>query len=119
VTFGGNGQDWPPRRRGNPQDEALDNLREVAERINDFLRRVSPWTILPILLALYLLTGIYIVAPDERAVVLRFGKAVREERLEHGLAEILLTDDGDLHAAFFGGIESAPAPFSDLILPSS
>lgn len=78
MTFGGNGQDWPPRRRGTPQDEALDNLREVAERINNFLRRVSPWAILPILLALYLLTGIYIVAPDERAVVLRFGKAVRE-----------------------------------------
>jgi membrane protease subunit HflK len=78
MTFGGNGQDWPPRRRGTPQDEALDNLREVAERISGFLRRVSPWTILPILLALYLLTGIYIVAPEERAVVLRFGKAVRE-----------------------------------------
>lgn len=78
MTFGGNGQDWPPRRRGNPQDEALDSLRDAAEQVRKFLRRVSPWTVLPILLGLYMLTGIYTVAPDERAVVLRFGKAVRE-----------------------------------------
>ena len=33
----------------------------------------SPWLIVSIALAVYCLTGIYIVAPDERAVVLRFG----------------------------------------------
>src|SRR5205814_2300203 len=46
--------------------------------------------------------------------------AAREERVQHRLAEILLTDDGDLHqAAFFGGMEKAPAPLSEPILPSS
>jgi membrane protease subunit HflK len=40
--------------------------------------RVSPLVVLPIVLLLYGLTGIYIVAPDQRGVVLRFGKAVRE-----------------------------------------
>jgi hypothetical protein len=43
----------------------------------------------------------------------------REKGLEHGLAEILLTDDGDLHAAFFGGSENAPAAFRLLIFESS
>jgi len=39
----------------------------------------SPWPILAIGLVVYALTGIYIVAPDERAVVLRFGAVVREQ----------------------------------------
>ncbi len=38
--------------------------------------------------------------------------AAREQRLEHGLAEILLADDGDFHqAVFFGGRLKAPALF--------
>ena len=40
--------------------------------------RFSPWLIVAIALALYALSGIYIVAPDERGVVLRFGRVVRE-----------------------------------------
>lgn len=39
----------------------------------------SPWLVLSIVLALYLLSGIFIVAPDERAVVLRFGAFAREQ----------------------------------------
>jgi membrane protease subunit HflK len=39
---------------------------------------VSPFVVLPILLLLWALTGIYTVQPDERGVVLRFGRAVRE-----------------------------------------
>lgn len=38
----------------------------------------NPWWILGGAFLLYALTGIYIVAPDERAVVLRFGEVVRE-----------------------------------------
>jgi membrane protease subunit HflK len=40
--------------------------------------RFSPWLIVAIALALYALSGIFIVAPDERGVVLRFGRVVRE-----------------------------------------
>jgi hypothetical protein len=40
----------------------------------------------------------------------------REERLEHRFAEILLADDRDFHAAFFGGALRAPALFRELIL---
>lgn len=39
----------------------------------------SPWLALSIALAVYLLSGIFIVAPDERAVVLRFGAFAREQ----------------------------------------
>jgi membrane protease subunit HflK len=74
----GNGQGWPPRRRGGGPDEALENLRDIAERGRAVLRATSPWIVLAVLLVLYLLSGIYIIAPDERGVVLRFGRAVRE-----------------------------------------
>jgi len=40
--------------------------------------RFSPWLIVAIVLLVYGLTGIYIVAPDERGIVLRFGRVVRE-----------------------------------------
>src|SRR3990170_2899556 len=43
----------------------------------------------------------------------------REERLEHRPAEILLSDDRDFHAAFLGGMDSAPALFNAFILASS
>ena len=67
-----------------------DPLREVREVFETFRRRfggggggesgggLSPWPILVIALALYLASGIFIVGPDERGIVLRFGKAVRE-----------------------------------------
>lgn len=39
---------------------------------------MSPLVVLPILLVLWALTGIYIVRPEEQGVVLRFGRAVRQ-----------------------------------------
>jgi hypothetical protein len=42
-----------------------------------------------------------------------------KERFQDGLAEVLLTNDGDFHAAFLGGTENAPAPLRFLILLSS
>jgi membrane protease subunit HflK len=40
--------------------------------------RFGPLVVLPVVLLLWALTGIYTVQPDERGVVLRFGRAVRE-----------------------------------------
>lgn len=74
----GNGAEWQPPRRRSPQDDPLETLRQLSERWQGFSRRVSPWSILVVVAALYLLTGIYIVAPDERGIVLRFGAATRE-----------------------------------------
>jgi membrane protease subunit HflK len=39
---------------------------------------MSPWLLLGLALVAWLLSGIYIVAPDQRGVVLRFGRVVRE-----------------------------------------
>ena len=49
----------------------------------------------------------------------RYLVAAGEERFQHGLAEILLADDGDSHAAFLGGTENAPASFNEPIFASS
>lgn len=38
----------------------------------------NPWLILGVGLVLYSLSGIYIIAPDERGVILRFGQVVRQ-----------------------------------------
>lgn len=38
----------------------------------------NPWLLVAIALPLWLLSGIFIVAPDERGIVLRFGRVVRE-----------------------------------------
>jgi membrane protease subunit HflK len=38
----------------------------------------NPWLLIGLALPLWLLSGIFIVAPDERGIVLRFGKIVRE-----------------------------------------
>ena len=74
--------DWPPRRGngGDPLSDLRDLFEQVRARFAGRGRslRFSPWLLLAIVVALYLLSGIYTVAPDQRAVVLRFGRAVRE-----------------------------------------
>ncbi len=72
MTFG-NGN-WPSRE----SDDALSNLREFGRQWRGFFDSIGPGLLVLALLAAYLASGIFIVAPDERAVVLRFGKAVRE-----------------------------------------
>jgi membrane protease subunit HflK len=38
----------------------------------------SPWLLVGLAVPLWLLSGIFIIAPDERGIVMRFGKVVRE-----------------------------------------
>ncbi|MBI4514220.1 MAG: FtsH protease activity modulator HflK [Deltaproteobacteria bacterium] len=67
---------------GGPDDP----LEMVTQAWEDFRRRFAgggrgrfnPWLIVAIALLLYALSGVFIVAPDERGVVLRFGRVVRE-----------------------------------------
>ena len=68
----GNGN-WPPR-----DDDPTVALREFGRQWRTLFDRIGPGLILLFLLLAYLASGIFIVAPDERAVVLRFGKANRE-----------------------------------------
>ncbi len=66
-------------------------MRELQEILEGFRKRfgggsgggggggsLSPWPIAAIVLLIYLASGIFIVGPDERGVVLRFGEVVRE-----------------------------------------
>jgi len=83
----GPGRPGGPWSGGDPDDPI-----EILNRSwQDFRRRMgsggrgstpalnfSPWWIVGIALVLYLASGIFIVAPDERGVVLRFGRVVRE-----------------------------------------
>jgi membrane protease subunit HflK len=69
--------------RRPPADDPFSEVQRQLEQIRErFLRsgspRISPWYILAGAAVLYALSGIYIVAPDERGIVLRFGQAVRE-----------------------------------------
>lgn len=86
---GSHGND--PRRRA-PED-ILGEVRDLFERVRERLsagggtpagghgaggRRLSPWPFLLIALVLYLGSGVFIVAPDQRGVVLRFGAVARD-----------------------------------------
>ncbi len=69
-----------PHRPGeDPIADILDLLEKLRARFRRGGRaRVNPWLIVAIGLLVWAGTGIYIVAPDQRGVVLRFGKIVRE-----------------------------------------
>ncbi len=67
---------------GGGADDPLDALRGMWEQFRarwpgGGRTRVSPWLIVALVL-LYALSGIFIVAPDERGIILRFGQVVRE-----------------------------------------
>lgn len=74
--------EFPPRR---PPDDPLAEIRKIVEQVRDgFGTRgpirfnFNPLPFVVIALVLYVLSGIFIVAPDERGIVLRFGRVVRE-----------------------------------------
>ena len=68
------------------EEDPLHELREAIESVRkrfgggggDGGGGLSPWPILAIVAVLWLASGIFIVGPDERGIVLRFGKVVRE-----------------------------------------
>lgn len=79
-----------PGGSSNGPDDPLEALRDLWE---DFRGRVSdrkgsrsggpglsinPLIIVAVVLVLYALSGVFIVGPDERGIVLRFGRVVRE-----------------------------------------
>src|SRR5262245_45755348 len=77
--------EWPPRR--NTAGDPFADLRQAWRRSGGQFRgfgggghpsRLGPRLVRPVLLLLWLASGIYIVRPDEKGVVLRFGAAVRE-----------------------------------------
>src|SRR6266404_1292074 len=72
--------DFPPRRG---PDDPLREVQKILDQVRDRFAargpsRLNPWLISVLVLLVYALTGVYIVAPDERGIVLRFGRVVRE-----------------------------------------
>ncbi|HEV7731263.1 MAG TPA: FtsH protease activity modulator HflK [Candidatus Binatia bacterium] len=88
--------EWPPRRPN--QQDPLADLRDLWTRIRSSFPgggsgggsgtgasvpssggfSINPYLILVVGILVWLASGVYIVAPDERGIVLRFGKVVRE-----------------------------------------
>lgn len=79
----------PPRR----DDDVLAEVRDLVEAMREKMfggagsqggsgrapgKAISPWPFITIGLVLYLGSGFFIVAPDQRGVVLRFGQVVRD-----------------------------------------
>lgn len=86
---------WPPRRdTQDPLGEVRDLIEDVRKRFGGGgpgsgdrprspsgpgpLSRLNPFVVALVAVLLWLASGIYIVAPDERGIVLRFGRVVRE-----------------------------------------
>ena len=77
-----------PERNQGPWSGSgpTDPIEAVTKVLEDLRRqfggarrgRFNPWLIVAIAALLYALSGIFIIAPDERGVVLRFGRVVRE-----------------------------------------
>ncbi len=82
-------EQWIPpggagRGRNGPSPDPLEELKRIWGQVKPGgpagagPSGINPWLVLGIALPLWLLSGIFIVAPDERGIVLRFGKVVRE-----------------------------------------
>ena len=71
---------FPPREQ---RDDPFAEIQMVFDKLRGHFAsrgpsRINPWLIALIVLLVYAATGIFIVAPDERGIVLRFGRVVRE-----------------------------------------
>ena len=69
--------------RGRPPDDPLAEIRDLVESVRKRLfggggKGFGPWPIVAIALVLWLASGVFIVGPDERGLVLRFGRLARE-----------------------------------------
>ncbi|MEI7451493.1 MAG: FtsH protease activity modulator HflK [Desulfomonile sp.] len=63
-----------PRDDNNPVREIQQGVRDIKVLVDRFVKGWGTWLIVLILVALYLLSGFFIVGPGEKGVVLLFGK---------------------------------------------
>jgi modulator of FtsH protease HflK len=63
-----------PREDQNPVRELQRGVEDIKALLDRFLKGRGTWIMILILIALYLFSGIYIVGPGQRGVVLLFGK---------------------------------------------
>lgn len=63
-----------PREDQNPVRDLQRGVEDIKALLDRFLKGRGTWLIILILIVLYLLSGVYIVGPGEKGVVLLFGK---------------------------------------------
>jgi membrane protease subunit HflK len=63
-----------PREDQNPVRELQRGVEDIKALLDGFLKGRGTWIIILIIIALYLLSGFYIVGPGQKGVVLLFGK---------------------------------------------
>ncbi|MFH0959381.1 MAG: FtsH protease activity modulator HflK [Pseudomonadota bacterium] len=63
-----------PGQNPVPIKELQRSIEEVRDKINRFMKGWGLWAVIVVVLCLYLASGLYVVGPGEKGVVLLFGK---------------------------------------------
>lgn len=69
---------WNNQGGSSPSDELLQGLEDLKRSVQRFTKGAGLWLIIGVLVLLWLGTGLYVVGPSERGIVLRFGAVVDE-----------------------------------------
>ncbi len=69
---------WQNQGGGSPGDELLQGLEDLKRTLQRFTKGAYVWLIIGAVALLWLGSGIYVVGPSERGIVLRFGAVIAE-----------------------------------------
>ena len=69
---------WQSKGGGSPGDELLQGLEDLKRTLQRFTKGAGVWLITGAVALLWLGSGIYVVGPSERGIVMRFGAVVHE-----------------------------------------
>lgn len=69
---------WNTQGGSSPGDELMQGLEDIKRTIQRFTKGLGVWLIVGVVVVLWLGTGLYVVGPSERGIVLRFGAVVNE-----------------------------------------
>ena len=69
---------WQNQGGGSPGEELLQGLDDLKRTLQRFTKGWGVWLIIGAVVLLWLGTGIYVVGPSERGIVLRFGAVVAD-----------------------------------------
>lgn len=82
-----------PRDEQNPMREIQRGVEDVRDVLNRFLKGRGLWLVVVVLLLFYVASGLYVVGPGEKGVVLMFGKvhALTDPGLRYRLPKPIMT----------------------------
>lgn len=86
--------EFRPRPELNPVKELQKGVEDVKAIFNKFLRGWGVGAIVAVLIVLYLISGLYVVGPGEKGIVLMFGKvhSLTEPGLRYRLPKPIMTN---------------------------